>query len=442
MSAPSNSLAPQPAMTLLDLYTVGLLMVFFVSLFFENLVLITLRTDAPALYPFAFAFKFVVLFLAVIPRLLRMPLAFYLRAWPFFALLGYGFVISDQALLQMATSIRDILFFFVVYYIVSNLRLPYRGKLFDMFMFVVLGLVSINILYSTYVQLGFDGDRRIFYFYDFVVSVGKWADFNYFRNGIVRASGLYVSPITFSNFMLLPLSYALARLMARLSFVNLMLFFVLVVGLAQSQTRNPFLALFIACFILLVWSYTRRFWTIVFFQTLAAVGSFLGLGLLFQLNLLDPSAAGRVQQTNELFQVIWQDWRGIGFGAFGPQFAQATDLSIITVLLTFGFAFAALYYWCAFRIIHQICASFCWRLANGAVQVADVVRFRTVFLLINAVLIMALNSNVFDGVVLSMFAVILGLYPLHRHSAQDDATSANELALDTRVQGRPLQAPF
>jgi hypothetical protein len=401
------------------------LLVFFLSLFFENIVLIMARMELPALYPVVFAFKFVVFLLAIGPRLLRMPVAFYLGAWPFVVLLGYGLVISDQSPLQMATSIRDVLFFVVVYYIVASLRLSGRRKIFDSFMFVTLYMALLNIVYSTYVQLGYDGDRRIFYFYEFVVSVGKWADFNYFRNGIVRACGLFVSPITFSNFMILPLSYALARLTTRFSLFNLTLTTVLMVGLAQTQTRNPYIALFIALGILVIWSLVRRFWVVVAAHGLAALGSFGGLALLYRFNLLDPSAAGRVSQTNELFRVILQDWRGVGFGSFGPQFAQATDLSVITVLLTFGFILAVLYYWCLFRVIYQFCATYQWQVLSGDAHVADTVRFRTVFLLSNAVVVTALNSNVFDGVVLTMFALILGLYPLRRHLlAPNDASMA------------------
>lgn len=427
-------------MKLLDLYTTSLLYIVVISLFLESYVLITTRMEAPWLYPIAFAFKFVMLFLALAPRLLRMPLIFYLRTWLFASIVIYATLISDQPLMQIATSVRDLTLYIGVYYIIAHLRLSRREQIFDRFMKLVLVMTFVNIAYSTYVQLGYRGDRQIFYFYNFVASVGKWADFNYFRNGIVRATGLFVSPVAFSNFMILPTGYMLAHTITKPSWPKGFALLLLLIGIAQSQTRNPFLALFLASCILALWSYVRRFWVIILSHIVMTMGSFGGLALLFKYNLLDPSAAGRVQQTNELFRVIWADWRGVGFGTFGPQFAQATDLSIITVLLTFGFVLGLLYYGLVFGAFAAICKNYRQRLRAGAVSTGDIVRFRAVFIVINAIIIMALNSNIFDGVVLALFAIILGLYPGY----QAGVSNIPDRRIDNLAGSEPtpsLQAP-
>jgi|GEM_PF-4865787 hypothetical protein len=378
--------------------------------FFENQILIYAKHNAQVFYPFAFSFKYLILLLGFVPRVPRLKLKVSTFAILFIGLSVYAVVISTEPISQVAASARDLTLFAFLFYMLSSINLSNRYKILYRVMKIIMFMAIVNVLCSTYIVYTNDGTPKDFYFYSYLVSIDRWRDFNYFRNGSVRAFGLFVSPITYSNFLILPLSHQMARLLVRPTLPGVLLLLVLLIGLWQTQTRNPPLALILALLMYIIWQLFKRFYLILICHLCALTFSAYGLHALYQAGLLEPSSAGRVEQTQQLLPTILNNWSGFGFGAFGAQFTNFSDLSILTVFLTFGLFGGICYYYLVFVALYRLCQYHTYFTRIVSFTWFSKVNFTTLFITINALLIVSINSNVFDSIVLPLIAIVAGLY--------------------------------
>lgn len=389
---------------------------FVISEFLENIVLIYTKQNVKFLYPFAFSFKYLILVLGVAPRIARLKFPFSSKVFLYTALFVYAIVISAQPFDRIATSVRDLTLFVFVFYILYAVKLTNRNQILKNVMRIILLMTFINIIYATYIVYTNDGTPANFYFYEYLVSIERWGDFNYFRNGAVRAFGLFASPITYSNFLILPLAYGIASLVVKPSFSKVLFLMVLIVGLFQTQTRNPPLAILMGVGIYFIWRIFKRFSWIIIFHLCVVTFSFYGLSFLYSIGFLEPSAAGRVIQAEQFLPTILKNWHGAGFGSFGAQFSDFSDLSLLTVFLTFGLIGGIVYYWFVFALLKKICTNYTRSVAKGEMNPYKKLYFVTIFITINSLVIVSINSNIFDSVVLPLVAVVTGLYFTSRRS--------------------------
>lgn len=407
------SKAPSTRQQILDLWFEVFISIFVIWQFFESFALTLTKFYYPSLYPFAFIFRYLILLLAVAPRFPRLRIAYSWKVVVFCGLLVYGgaiSVVSHQSVERSATSIRDLSFFFVIFFMMYAVRLSNRERVLRHILGIIVVMSVINIIYASYVVLTNDGTPNSFYFYEYLVSIDRWAAFNFFRNDKVRAFGFFASPVIYSNLLIIPTAYILAKLLTRPNLGKLLLLTVMVVGMAETLTRNPPFSVVVAFLIWIAWRITKRFSVILFAQLMFLFASFYGLSFLYQVNLLEPSSAGRVVQAKQYLPTIVADWQGFGFGSFGAQFLTFSDLSFLTIFLTFGLVGGILYYWFAFDLLRRVCAEYLLRLRQRQVSPRKKEHFITVFLIVNAFIVTSINTNIFDSIVLPLLAVVLGLY--------------------------------
>lgn len=209
--------------------------------------------------------------------------------------------------------------------------------------FVLNSLIAVSILCfiaGVIQRLNYEGDVQKLWFYDFMnrfylnpVKVG-WA--NYVRNGTLRVTGIFVSPIT----QVLSLGIGILLLAAKLIFQKApfskrafwtLLLVVLLYGQWRTSTRVGLIMDVLGIAVLLgsrLWPRRKAWLYLVPFSAVLAT-----FGTLLSGNVVEESALGRLKQYVESVRVF--RLRGLGFS---HQFISTYfDSYLITVVLLFGF---------------------------------------------------------------------------------------------------------
>ena len=209
---------------------------------------------------------------------------------------------------------------------------------------VLLAFSALSVVYSFWQNQQFSGDLRLLWFYDFVNKIHpvELARFNYIRNGGLRATGFFISPLVQSA--VLGFSALIAIYLVRAPKKSItayvlpgMLLIVFVAGLYLCRTRIGWVIFgggLISWYLgpyLSDWKKTAAFLVpglLVFFTFAWLLSGFSS----------EPSANGRLSQ----YAYLIDNFRFWGFGFGHPLTMTVFDSLIISSVFLFGF-FAIFY---------------------------------------------------------------------------------------------------
>lgn len=188
--------------------------------------------------------------------------------------------------------------------------------------FVFLISAIINVIYSIYISVIFDGDFRIFYFYDLYIEKGMFESWNFLRDGNVRAFGFVGSKLTLSQMLLIPCSIVLMSILYKKDFFHKLLYsllgLLLIYGMFITYVRNPFFSLILSFFIFsffrvfkITWRRYLSLFIIVYLISILTV-SYLndnGSG--------DSSSQARIPMLLDFLEQIKANPIGYGIGSTG-----------------------------------------------------------------------------------------------------------------------------
>lgn len=198
----------------------------------------------------------------------------------------------------------------------------------SIFFFILYFCAFLNCIYSIYLVHTFNGDLSSLY-----IANGKYSDFNYIRNGKLRAFGFLNSAVTFSNYISIILITVIFRIKVKKNFL-LRLFFISIMfySLYLSGSRTPLLSLFATLLILFLFRNKNK----KFIPIISVL--FIILILIFvSIKAEDLSALGRIRQYLRGIDLFVHNPIGHGFGyASFPDGQELFDCSILTIPVNFG----------------------------------------------------------------------------------------------------------
>ena len=198
----------------------------------------------------------------------------------------------------------------------------------SIFFFILYFCAFLNCIYSIYLVHTFNGDLSSLY-----IANGKYSDFNYIRNGKLRAFGFLNSAVTFSNYISVILSTVLFRIKVKKNFlVRLFFISIMFYSLYLSGSRTPLVSLFATLLILFLFRKKNK----KFIPIISVL--FIVLILIFvSITAEDLSALGRIRQYLRGIDLFVHNPIGYGFGyASFPDGQELFDCSILTIPVNFG----------------------------------------------------------------------------------------------------------
>ncbi len=122
----------------------------------------------------------------------------------------------------------------------------------------------LNISYSIYVNVIFDGDFKVFYFFDLYTEKGIFQSWNFIRDEKVRAFGLVGSKLTLSQMLIIPCSIVLMSVIFKRDFFYKLLYSILGVfllyGMYITYARNPLFALTLSFALFIFFQFFKLTW--------------------------------------------------------------------------------------------------------------------------------------------------------------------------------------
>lgn len=224
-------------------------------------------------------------------------------------------------------------------------------KSFSVFMVVVLLILVGYAKYQTILFENIGGAKLMFsnkdfrndaiivfseslWFYDFFGTdhiVPRW--YNLVREGKLRATSVFVSPIIFAQFLSIISAFLLSyyvKMIRKQRLLVLVLFLISVYGILLSQVRAGLIFLILSFFFIFILRKFRQFYFLLYFVPIfLVVITFLSL-ILFQVG--DSSSLGRLTQYKELFSNL----SIIGYGLGDPKSIVNYDSLIISSITAFG----------------------------------------------------------------------------------------------------------
>ena len=212
------------------------------------------------------------------------------------------------------------------FYTVSEMKLS--KKMFFILNFEIVLCVLFNCFFSIYSITNFDGNFDVLY-----ISKADYAEYNYLRNGRLRAFGFLNSAVIFSNYLSIFVIYTISYIKKKKYFImRSILLVIMIFCLYLSGSRTPFFSVFVSFFLLFL--FKKRANLIPLLSTLA-IGFILLLLTLAE--GLDLSSLGRIKQYIEAFNLFFQRPFGWGWGYAGfPKGVVSFDCTILVLLVNFG----------------------------------------------------------------------------------------------------------
>ncbi|WP_155952245.1 hypothetical protein [Zestomonas thermotolerans] len=403
----------------IDAAAYGLLILGVAWLFFDSFIVVhSIYTDVPLI---RIAVQCVKWFMLIAPPLILILhfgidwkwlsiLLFYLGLIFFYSIIAY---LNGYSFDNIMLSLKNTYFwlFYFIYICVPRFKAPA-----SVIRFVILAIffgALLNVLYSVYVGLTFDGNLERFYFYSLYDQKGMFEDWNFIRDGAVRAFGYVGSKLTLSQLLLIPISVAVMLFFGVKSeggrTAVFLFLIVLGYGLYLTKTRNPILAISCAICVSLFFRYKLQGWGVVLFFSIFTSVYGLTIYLVFFISDIgwgDLSSQARVPLLISFLEVMRDQPLGYGVGSTGIynlNYRFFFESSASTVFNELGVVGGAIY-WCGVLSIVVVI------LNNASSQASVYMRaiLRGVALSILALLFLTNFSNIFDSSLL-VFSIIAAL---------------------------------
>jgi len=270
--------------------------------------------------------------------------------------------------------------------------------------FAMISIFLLNFSYTVWMYLNFRGDLNILWFHEYYQNLY----FNYIRNGHLRATGFFDTPIQnsiFFGFTTVFFLYSLIYGPKKVLYSIFMFFltFLSISGLYMTHTRIGFVIILIA----LIMIFMRKFRNssiLPFIITLSIVFFSFFYIILFS---KEPSAVGRIFQYENLFNKLMGNksllYSGYGFGNVGPKTKNiAADSAIIESIYTFGLFWAMVYILLFIRLFKKI-----WKYLSRIQSGKLFFEFSNVFFL--SLLYISFFHSLVGKVVVGIFAVFVSI---------------------------------
>ncbi|WP_338358634.1 hypothetical protein [Yeosuana marina] len=191
--------------------------------------------------------------------------------------------------------------------------------------------------------------KKALWFYEYFGAdyiLPRW--FNMIRNGNIRATSFFVSPIIFAQFLGVIGSILMGKFLYSKRKINVLIMLAITFfGIYLAQVRAGFIFFIITFFIIYFNRKTKIKNYVIIGLPLLLVGiTFIGL-ILFKVG--DASTLGRLVQYSELFK----GFKFIGYGLGSPRSIISYDSLIISVFFAFGI-FAFLYFKLHLNILKSV----------------------------------------------------------------------------------------
>lgn len=249
---------------------------------------------------------------------------------------------------------RDLIYPFLIFICIVNLNISHQSLLYKAIRFLILlGIVEAIIAVFQVIIIK---DAQTFWFYEYLSSIDRYRDPSYFRYGLFRGTGTFVSPIEYSSYLTLPLVYSCYQFFNTRTAKWGLYCAVIVIGTALSFTRNPLFSSLLACAFLV--PLLLRFKRISFVLVMAIVSMLwlmetIAINYLQSIGVLDPSAAGRLPQISKVVASLMVSPWGLGLGAVGSKFQFGFDSNYFTLLVSLGLIGGFMAIGCYFYILRE-----------------------------------------------------------------------------------------
>lgn len=318
---------------------------------------------------------------------------------------------NGASLFAALISMKDytLLYIFLVFLRYKPLMQIFKKIKLSFIYFAIIGIFLVNFIYTIWMYLNFKGDLNILWFYNYYQN----EYYNYIRNGHLRATGFFDTPIQASIFFgfttvffLYSIFYSLKkRKVIWLSILYSFFMILSILGIYMTHTRVGLIIISIALIVEFLKKFKNSF--SLFLVTI------LGLVLISFLYIIffsqDLSAIGRIIQYKNLFNKLIEDkfllYYGYGFGMVGPKTKNiAADSTIIEAIYNFGLLGAVMYMFLYIRLFRKIHGQLS-KLQNQDNKV--LFEFSNIFFL--SLLYMSFFHSLVGKVVLEIFTIFVGI---------------------------------
>lgn|GEM_PF-4125092 len=195
-------------------------------------------------------------------------------------------------------------------------------KYVKMIFYVYLISAFLSIAYSIYINIVFDGDFKVFYFFDLYTEKGIFQSWNFIRDGKVRAFGLVGSKLTLSQMLVIPCSIVLMSILYTRDFfyklLNAILGLFLLYGMYITYARNPLFALTLSFAVFIFFQFFKLTWKryFIFFIVIYSLSVWI-VSYLNDSGSGDASSQARIPMLLDFFTQFSANPLGHGIGSTG-----------------------------------------------------------------------------------------------------------------------------
>jgi hypothetical protein len=256
-----------------------------------------------------------------------------------------GYFVGDNGSLVML-SIQNVYFWIILLAFLFILPCKPKDFLFKSLIPLMIISLLLHLAYSLWVEYQYDGDYKIFYFYELYSNLKMFGSWNHLKNGDVRAYGFFGSSTGLSQVLLIPICYLIACciLKKKSSMLYVIVLVVFIYFLYITRIRNPALAL---CFVVLYYGILRCFkikniktiisifvFLFVLSFAIAPISDLLGVG--------DLSSQARTPMLLSFINGITANPMGYGIGATGNfiDYKFFYESSFATIVNDLGFVYS------------------------------------------------------------------------------------------------------
>ena len=329
----------------------------------------------------------------------------------FLMLLALIFAYSTLSFVQgietksIINSIKNVYFWPLYFLLIVSAKFSFRRQTLSVLLWTTTIFSLINIVYSIFINYSFSNVDQ-FYFYNLYNSKNIFNEWDFIRDGEVRAFGFMGSPLTLSQTLIIALCFSFSGITRTTSIENILYFFILFLiilfGIYLTRTRNPVVGVFCALFLMYsgrTFRLSRRSVFFLFFAIYIAV-----ILLVFEMSrrgLGDLSSQARAPMLIAFFNLIYQNPFGYGIGSTGvslPSYAYFFESSAATVFMDLGIVGGLIFWGIIFKALLLIWGES--RIKHKAAWMK-----RAVFLSLAALLFITNFSNIFDSSLL-IFSIL------------------------------------
>lgn len=229
---------------------------------------------------------------------------------------------------SMTNFIIPIIFCTVLYISNFNEKIVLK-PIFNKFLIIFTFCVLINCIYSIFTVFTFDGNLKNLYVFKTI----DGNEYNYFRNGRLRAFGFLHNAVTLSNYLSICVVLYINRIkLKKFFFSRIFILCIVLLTLFLTGSRTPILSAFFSIVLLRIFDRKRNiipFMSLLFIAFILITLAVTGKG--------DLSALGRVTQYLEAGSLFILNPLGYGVGYAGyPKGVVSFDCAILVIIVNFG----------------------------------------------------------------------------------------------------------